>query len=139
VHGSSTARTPEAYIEALDEPRRSDVRRLHELIRAAAPELQPTTEFGMLGYGRYHYRYASGREGDATVVALASNKRYISLYVHSVLDGRYLAEAYAPQLPKASVGKSCIRVRRAADLDPAVLTELLRAAVAHPPGELDSG
>ena len=80
--------------------------------------------------------YATGREGDAAVVGLASNKRHISLYVHSVVDGRYLAEAYAPRLPKASVGRSCIRVRRATDLDPAVVAELLREAVAHPPGEL---
>jgi len=136
MHGTTQAPTHDAYIAALDEPRRSKIRVLHELIRTTVPELRPTMEFGMLGYGRYHYRYATGREGDAAVVGLASNKRYISLYVHAVVDGRYLAEAYAPRLPKASVGRSCIRVRRATDLDPAVVAELLREAVAHPPGEL---
>lgn len=136
MHGSSHAPTHDAYIEALDEPRRSDLRTLHELIRAAAPRLEPTMAFGILGYGIYHYRYASGREGDATVVGLASNKRHISLYVASEVDGRHLAEVYAPRLPKASVGKSCIRVRRAADLDLDVVAELLRDAAAHPPGEL---
>ena len=136
MYGSSTALTHDAYIAALDEPRRSDVRTLHELIRAAAPELEPTMAFGILGYGTYHYRYASGREGDSTVVGLASNKRHISLYVAAVVDGRYLAETCAPRLPKASIGKGCIRVRRVADLDLEVLAELLREAAAHPPGEL---
>jgi hypothetical protein len=136
MHGSSTAPTHDAYIEALDEPRRSEIRALHELIRATVPQLEPTMEFGVLGYGPYHYRYASGREGDAAIVGLASNKRYISLYVAAAVDGRYLAEAYAPRLPKASIGKSCVRVRRVADLDFDVVAELLRDAVAHPPGEL---
>ena len=63
MHGSSDAATHEEYIEALPEPRRSDIRRLHELIRATVPQLEPTMEFHILGYGTYHYRYASGREG----------------------------------------------------------------------------
>ena len=101
MHGSTQAPTHDAYIAALDEPRRSDVRMLHELIRTTVPELRPTMEFGMLGYGRYHYRYATGREGDAAVVGLASNKRYISLYVHapmqSLRDQRIQLCAYGPR------------------------------------------
>jgi uncharacterized protein YdhG (YjbR/CyaY superfamily) len=128
--------THDAYIEALDEPRRSDVRALHELIRAAVPQLRPAMAHGMLGYGPYHYRYATGREGDSVLVALASNKRYISLYVSAVVSERYLAEAYADRLPNASIGKSCIRVKRAADLDPDVLRALLVDAAAHPPGQM---
>ena len=134
MHGSSTAPTHDAYIAALDEPRRSDVRVLHDLIRSTVPELEPTMAFGILGYGTYHYRYASGREGDSTVVGLASNKRHLSLYV-ACAHGRDLAESYAARLPKASIGKGCIRVRRVADLDLDVLAELLREAAAHPPGE----
>ncbi|GAA3818933.1 DUF1801 domain-containing protein [Amycolatopsis tucumanensis] len=128
--------TPDSYIDALDEPRRSDIRALHELIRDTAPELAPTTAFGMLGYGPYHYRYASGREGDSTVIALKSNKNYISLYVSAVVGGRYLAESYADSLPKASIGKSCIRFKRLADLDTGVLAEIFRLARENPPGEL---
>ncbi|AIJ24987.1 hypothetical protein AMETH_4895 [Amycolatopsis methanolica 239] len=43
--------TPDSYIDALDEPHRSNIRALHELIRETVPELAPTTAFGMLGYG----------------------------------------------------------------------------------------
>jgi uncharacterized protein YdhG (YjbR/CyaY superfamily) len=137
MYGKSEAVSPEEYIEAQEEPRRSDLRKLHELVRSTVPDLQPTMEFGMLGYGKYHYRYDSGREGDWMLVGLANNKNYISMYVTATTaDGRYLAESYRPRLPKASIGKSCIRFKQVSDVDTEVLADLLRAAVAHPPGVL---
>jgi hypothetical protein len=120
--------TPDDYIAALEEPRRGDVQRVHELIRETLPELEPNVEGGMLGYGRFHYRYASGREGDASLIALASRKRYISLYVLCTTEAGYLAEQYAERLPKAGIGKSCIRFTRADDVDLDVLRELLAEA-----------
>jgi hypothetical protein len=136
MQGKSDAATPEEYIGRLDEPRRGEIRALHELIRRTVPELEPTMDFGMLGYGKYHYRYPSGREGDWQLVGVASNKNYISLYVTAVApDGGYLAEAYQEQLPKASIGKSCIRFKRLGDVDQEVLERLLRnAADAGAPG-----
>ena len=62
------------------------------------------------------------------MVALASRKAYVSLYVQCTRDGRYLAEFYAERLPKASVGKSCVRFKRLSDVDEAVLRELLAEA-----------
>ena len=136
MQGKSDAATHEEYIEGLDEPRRGEIRALHELIRRTVPELEPTMDFGMLGYGKYHYRYASGREGDWQLVGVASNKNYISLYVTAAApDGGYLAESYKEQLPKASIGKSCIRFKRLGDVDQEVLERLLRnVAEAGPPG-----
>ena len=135
MQGKSDAATHEEYIERLAEPRRGEIRALHELIRRTVPQLQPTMDFGMLGYGKYHYRYPSGREGDWQLVGVASNKNYISLYVTpSAPEGGYLAEAYKDQLPKASIGKSCIRFKRLGDVDQEVLEGLLRrAAEVGPP------
>jgi hypothetical protein len=56
--------TPEAFIESLAEPRRSQVRELHEVIRKTAPDLEPHMLSGMLAYGTYRYRYPSGRQGE---------------------------------------------------------------------------
>jgi hypothetical protein len=136
MQGKSDAATHEEYIERLAEPRRGEVRALHELIRHTVPQLEPTMDFGMLGYGKYHYRYPSGREGDWMLVAVASNKNYISLYVTAAdPDGGYLAERYQDRLPKASIGKSCIRFKRLGDLDQEVLEGLLRrVAELGPPG-----
>jgi len=127
MQGKSDAATHEEYIERLAEPRRSEIRGLHELIRRTVPQLEPTMEFGMLGYGKYHYRYPSGREGDWMLVGVASNKNYVSLYITPASpDGGYLAETYKEQLPKASIGKSCIRFKRLGDVDQEVLERLLR-------------
>ena len=123
------------YLDALDRDRRAEVERLDALIREALPDAEPGVGHGMLGYGPYHYRYASGREGNWMLVGLASNKNYISLYVTATVDDRYLAETFKPRLPKASIGKSCIRIKRVSDVDPEVLAELLRAAAANPPGD----
>jgi len=78
MYGQSDAATHEEYIERLDEPRRSEIRALHKLIRTTVPQLAPTMAFGMPGYGKYHYRYATGREGDSAVVSLASNKNVLA-------------------------------------------------------------
>ncbi|MBP1631989.1 MAG: hypothetical protein H6Q11_277 [Acidobacteria bacterium] len=134
VHGHRNAATPDDYIVTLAEPRRSDVQRLHDLIRRVAPRLEPTMEFRMLGYGKFHYRYASGREGDAVLVGVADNKQAISLYVMAADEGGYLAEQYAPRLGKASCGKACIRFKRLDDLDLGALEDLLRRAAALGPG-----
>ena len=129
MQGKSDAATHEEYIERLNEPRRAEIKALHELIRQTVPQLEPTMEFGMPGYGTFHYRYATGREGDWMLIGLASNKNYISLYVMAGSpDGRYLAETYKDRLPKASIGKSCIRFKRLGDVDQEVLTLLLRQA-----------
>ena len=116
---------PDAYIAGLTEPRRSHVAALDALIREVRPDLERFRYGTMLGYGPYRYRYASGREGDGAKVAMASRAAAISLYVAGTADGRYLAEEYVERLPKASIGKSCIRFRRPDDLDLAVLRELL--------------
>ncbi|HET9347359.1 MAG TPA: DUF1801 domain-containing protein [Candidatus Limnocylindrales bacterium] len=106
-----------------------DLERLDALIRETLPEL----EADGMSYGPFHYRYASGREGDAYWVSVAQRKAGISLYVLALTeDGEYLAESRAGEFPKASVGKSCIRFRRLDDLDEGALRDLLREAGRRP-------
>lgn len=83
---------------------------------------------GMIGYGPYHYRYASGREGDSARVGLAINKTGFSVYVSCVDEKGYLAEQAKARLGKASIGKSCIRFKRLADIELDVLREVLAKA-----------
>lgn len=122
----AAAATPEAYIEQIDEPRRSDIAALHSLIRSAVPHLEPAMASGMIGYGSYRYKYASGREGEWPVIGLASNKQYISVYVMATENGEYIAEKHKAELPKANVGKSCIRFKRLADIDTAALQRIIK-------------
>ena len=127
MQGKSKAATPEKYIAEVDEKRRGDIQKLHDLVREVAPELEPTMEFGMLGYGKHAYRYASGREGEWMKIGIANNKQYISLYCCAADDNGYVAEQYRDRLPGANIGKSCVRFKRLADLDENVLRELIRA------------
>jgi hypothetical protein len=80
----------------------------------------------MLGYGPFHYRYASGREGDACRLSIASNASYISLYCLAGDDDGYVAERYVDRLPKAKIGKSCVRFKKLADLDETALVALVK-------------
>jgi uncharacterized protein YdhG (YjbR/CyaY superfamily) len=130
MYGKSDAKTPAEYIAEVEEKRRGDIRRLHDLVREIAPELEPTMEFGMLGYGKFHYKYASGREGDWMKIGIANNKQYISLYCCGADDEGYVAERYRERLPKANIGKSCVRFKRLSDLDEDTLKELIREAAA---------
>jgi hypothetical protein len=125
MRGQLDVKTPAEYIAAVDDERRADIAALDALIRTHAPELEPVVLGGMLGYGPFHYRYASGREGDACKLSIASNARYISLYCFASDADGYVAERYVDRLPKASIGKSCVRFKQLADLDEHALVALV--------------
>jgi hypothetical protein len=123
---TTEAQSPAEYIDMLEEPRKSDIRNLDALIRKLAPKLEPHIASGMLAYGRYHYKGKSkGTEGEWFHIGLASNKRYISLYVMAADKDGYLAESYKEKLPKADIGRSCVRFKKLSDLDPKALNELI--------------
>jgi len=124
--------TPSEYLAALGEPRRSELKSLHAAIRKAAPQLKSYVAYSgtMIGYGPYHYIYATGREGDCPIVALSSRAQYVSVYVSGHRNGKSIAEASKAQLGKVSVGKACIRFKRLEDINLPVLLELVRDAAA---------
>lgn len=124
----TSAKDPKEYIEMIEEPRKSEIKKLDELIQKVTG-LKPYIETGMLGYGRYHYKSSSGREGDWCLIGLGSQKNYISLYVCATDGKEYLAEKYKKDFPKANIGKSCIRFKKSEDVDLKVLEEVLKAAV----------
>lgn len=116
-----------AYLASLPEPRKSELAALDKLIRETVPGLKPFFQSGMLAYGPFHYKYASGREGDWFKVGLSSRAQYIALYCCASTGGKYVAEGFKPRLPKADIGKSCVRFKRLSDVDMGVVKELLKA------------
>lgn len=124
----TTAKTPQEYIDLIDEPRKSEIIKLDKLIQKTVPNLEPFIISGMIGYGKYRYKTKSNREGDWCVIALASQKNYISVYVCAVDGDQYVAEKYKNQLPKADIGKSCIRFKKTEDIDLDVLEEIIKKA-----------
>ena len=110
--------------------RNDEIAALEELIRANAPNLEPFEMRGIRAFGHWHYKYASGREGDWFHVGLAGNKQYISLYVCPSNERGNIADQYRARLPKADIGKSCIRFKRLADVDIEVIAAMIRDAAA---------
>lgn len=125
---STAAKTPEEYIDSLIEPRKSDIKQLFDLIQKTLPSEKPFIISGMIGFVPYHYKYASGREGEWMLIGLASQKNYISLYVCAATNGQYVAEKNKDKLPKASIGKSCIRLKKFADIDQDALVAIIKEA-----------
>jgi hypothetical protein len=129
----TTAKNPEEYIDKIPEPRKSEIKLLHDLILETVPNLKPFMISGMIGYGKYKYKSKSGREGEWCTIALASQKNYISVYVCAVdKNGLYLAEHNEDKFPKASIGKSCIRFKKTDDIDLNELKSLLKKAEKMP-------
>ncbi|MGY1783627.1 DUF1801 domain-containing protein [Geodermatophilus sp. SYSU D00698] len=116
-------------------PREAELRRVDALVREAAPgldrELVPAGSGHVLGYGLLPYRPRSARETTRwPLVALAAQKRHLSLYVCAVVDGVYLPEARAARLGRVSCGKSCVRFTSLDRIDRAELAALVRDAAA---------
>ena len=116
-------------------PRGEELRRVDALVMAAAPgidrQLVPMGSGAMLGYGLMPYRPRSAKETTMTpLIALAAQKRHLSLYVCAVVDGGYLAETRADRLGTVSCGKSCIRFTSLDKVDADELSTLVRDAVA---------
>ena len=82
----------------------------------------------IVGFGSYHYRYASGREGDAPLIGFSPRKAAFSLYVYSpVEDQKHLLES----LGKLTMGKACLYVKKIADINLQTLEAVCRATIAY--------
>lgn len=123
---TTLAKTADQYLAGLPQDRRPILETVHKTIRKAVPKLEPRIISGMIGYGHYHYKSKSGREGDWSLVLLANQKNYISLYICAAENGKYLAETNKDRLGKVSVGRSCIRFKKLEDINLDVVTELAK-------------
>ena len=118
-----------AYIDALSDPtRRSDAKELVQLMQRASGEKPKLWGTSIVGFGSYHYRYDSGREGDTPLIGFSPRKTALVLY--SML-GHSEAKALLAKLGKHSTGKGCLYIKKLSDVDRNVLETLIKNAVAH--------
>lgn len=132
MSGNKTQPTPAsvaAYLDAIDdEARRADCQTLLALMQAVTGEPPVMWGSAIVGFGRYHYRYDSGREGDACLTGFSSRKADISVYL--VAEGADQAGLLA-RLGRHKMAKACLHIRRMADVDAEVLRQLVAASVAE--------
>lgn len=118
----------EAFIDAVEHPRRrEDARTLLELMHRVTGEEPVMWGPSIVGYGSYHYRYASGQEADWPVVGFSPRKQNLSIYI---MTGFEASDELLSRLGKHKTGKSCLYVNKLADVDLDVLEALVRASVA---------
>lgn len=116
------------FVAALEDPRRrKESRELLRLFREVTGKRPVLWGTSIIGYGQYHYRYRSGREGDWMVTGFSPRKQALSIYIMPGF-GRYTA--LMKRLGKYRTGVSCLYVRKLEDVDVDVLRELVAASVA---------
>ena len=117
------------FLDAVENPRRrADARQLLALMQAVTGESPKMWGSSIVGFGSYHYRYASGREGDSLVVGFSPRKQNLVIYI---MPGFSDYGELLGRLGKFRTGKSCLYVNRLDDIDLGSLEELVRASVAE--------
>jgi hypothetical protein len=118
----------EAFLEAIPNPRRrEDARILVALLGELTQEAPKLWAAGIVGFGRYRYRYPSGREGDAPLAGFAPRAAHLVVYLIGGFADRHsrLLERLGPH----TAGKSCLYVKRLTDIDLHVLRELVSRSI----------
>lgn len=124
-----TAASVADYLAAIgDETRRNDCAALAALMARITRQDAAMWGSGIVGFGSYHYRYDSGREGDSCLAGFANRKGDISIYLVADFPGQ--ADLLA-RLGRHRMGKACLYVRRLADIDVEVLAQLVAGSVAE--------
>ena len=110
-----------------DQTQRADAKALVKLMRSASGEAAKMWGPSIIGFGSYHYKYESGREGDMPVISFSPRKAATVLYLMGGLSG---SEVLLEKLGKHTTGKGCLYIKTLADVDQAVLEALLAKSVA---------
>jgi hypothetical protein len=115
------------FLDACSDERRADAKVLAKLMQKVTGNDPTMWGPSIVGFGRYHYIYESGREGDNLVVGFSPRKAANVLYGAIGFDG---ADVLLAKLGKHTTGKGCLYIKRLADVDMKVLETLVEKAVA---------
>jgi hypothetical protein len=130
----------EGFLNSIDDKRvRDDCFALVKLMKKVTKARPRMWGSSIVGFGSYHYTYASGREADWLLAGFSPRKQNLTIYITSGFENYH---ALLKRLGKHSTGKSCLYVKRLADVDMGTLTQLVEQSVAHmratnPPGKID--
>lgn len=111
------------FIENIDQLRkREDAYKLLDIFTETTGDQAKMWGPSIIGFGKYHYKYSSGHEGDAPIVGFSPRKAKISLYL--TLDNEQ-REKLLKDFGKHTTGKSCIYINKIADIDIDILEKLI--------------
>lgn len=117
----------EAFLNSVpDEKKRRDSFTILELMKQVTGQEPEMWGDSIVGFGSYHYKYESGREGDWFVTGFSPRKQNLTLYIMSGFD-EY--DNLMSRLGKYKTGKSCLYIKKIDDVDQDVLQELVKKSV----------
>ena len=121
----------EAFLATIpDDARRADARSLCTLMQEVTGEPPAMWGTSIIGFGRYHYRYESGHEGDSALASFAPRKQATVVYLAADFENRF-ADLFT-RLGPAKTGKGCLYLKHLSDVDRDVLRQLIdRTVHAH--------
>jgi hypothetical protein len=119
----------DAFLDAIEDPqRREDGRAICDLMAEETGEPPRMWGDSIVGFGSYHYSYASGREGDWMALGFGPRKGRLTLYL---MDGFSGYQELLERLGPHSTGRSCLHVKCLANVDVDVLREMVRRSYRH--------
>ena len=119
----------EAFLNSVaDEKKRQDSFTILDLMKKVTGMEPEMWGDSLIGFGSYHYKYASGREGDWFLTGFSPRKQNLTLYIMAGFDG---FNHLLGKLGKHSTGKSCLYIKKIEDIDIDVLKELVKRSVEH--------
>ncbi len=117
------------FIEAVDdELKKADCYTLIDLMKEITGEEPVMWGPSIIGFGSYHYKYDSGREGDMMLTGFSPRKQNLTLYI---MAGFAKYEKLMGKLGKHKTGKSCLYIKRLSEINMDVLKELIKASYDH--------
>ena len=118
-----------AFIDGVaDETQRADAHVIAAMMARLSGEPPKMWGPSIIGFGSYHYKYDSGREGDSLRIGFSPRKGQTVLYL---IDGYAGKEAQLARLGKHKLGKSCLYIKRLSDVDMVVLEEMVIETLAY--------
>ena len=118
----------DSHIAAIaNEEQRNDARSLLALMRKVTRQEPRMWGPSIIGFGSYHYKYASGHEGDSAITGFAARGRELVMYIAEAFEGR---DVLLYKLGEHRTGKVCVYIRRLADVDLKVLEKLIALSIA---------
>jgi hypothetical protein len=119
----------EAFIDTVaDERQREDARTIAAMMQRLTGEAPKMWGPSIIGFGSYHYKYDSGREGDMCRIGFSPRKGQTVVYV---VDGYRDKDDLMARLGKHKTGQSCLYIKKLADIDEAVLEEICTRSLAY--------
>lgn len=122
-----TQESVSAFLEKIpDKNRREDCLAVVEIMRDATKEEPKMWGSGIVGFGRYHYKYESGREGESMITGFSPRKGDLTLYIMPGFDA---FPDLMKRLGKHKTGKSCLYIKKLAEVDLDILRKLVAKSV----------